>query len=60
MEEWRRNLDNFFLGCVLMSFSKAFDCVPHDLQTAKLAAHGTWIFYITFAHIWQIENYKHE
>ena len=41
LEEWREKLDkNFVVGAVLMDLSKAFECIPHDLITAKLAAHG--------------------
>ena len=38
IEEWRKNLDkNFVVGAVLTGLSKAFDCMPHDLLTAKLS-----------------------
>ena len=39
-EEWRKNLgNNYFIGAVLINLSKAFDCISHDLVTAKLAAY---------------------
>ena len=41
LEEWIEKLDkNFIVGAVLMDLSKAFDCIPHDLIIAKLAAYG--------------------
>ena len=40
-EERRKNLDNdFVVGAALTGLSKAFDCIPHDLLTAKLAAYS--------------------
>ena len=52
IEEWKKSLDNnYFTGAVLMYPLKAFNCIPHDLAFANLAACGfDKICYATFIH----------
>ena len=41
LEEWRQHLDNNkVVEGVFMDLPKGFDCVPHDLLIAKLAAYS--------------------
>ena len=41
LNHWQRALDDSnIVGTVLMDLSKAYDCLPHDLIIAKLAAYG--------------------
>ena len=41
LNSWQNSLDKKnIIGTLLMDLSKAYDCLPHDLLIAKLAAYG--------------------
>ena len=39
-EWWKRLNNNIYVGAVIMNWSRAFDCIFHDLVIAKLAAYS--------------------
>jgi len=51
LHRWQSSLDNSkIVGTVLMDLSKAYDCLPHDLLIAKLAAYGVEYHSLFFIH----------
>ena len=51
IENWEKSRDNKnFVGTFLMDFSKAIDCIPHDLLAPKLRAYGLPEDAVTFVH----------
>ena len=41
LQKWQKELDSGgFIGTILMDLSKSYDCLSHDLLTAKLEAYG--------------------
>ena len=49
VENWKKNLDNNkTVGAAFMDLSKAFDCIPDDLLTAKMKAYGFKEVLLTF------------
>ena len=53
----RKSRQKLCLGGVLMDLSKAFDCVPHDLLLAKLAAYGANENFLCYVHSY-LQNRK--
>ena len=44
VDEWKNALDKKYItGAVFMDLSKVFDCLPHELLTAKCHAYGVTV-----------------
>ena len=57
LEEWAEHLgNNKTVRGILMDLSKAFDCVPHDLLLAKLAAYGIDDNLILYIHSYLLKH----
>ena len=55
LETWKRSLDKGkVFGALLADLSSAFDCLDHELLTAKLNTYGFSLPALTI--IYQIEN----
>ena len=49
LEKWRQSLDQgLVFGVLLTDFSKAFDCLSHELLAAKLSAYEVDISAVRF------------
>ena len=59
LNHWQKALDDSnIVGTVLMDLSKAYDCLPHDLLIAKLAAYGVDYNSLKFIYSY-LTNRKH-
>ena len=60
LKNWQKCLDKSgVVGTVLMDLSKAYDCLPHDLVLAKLAAYGFGESAITVIANYLSNRYQH-
>jgi len=56
---WQSSLDNSkIVGTVLIDLSKAYNCLPHDLLIAKLAAYGVGYHSLFFIYDYLTGNKK--
>ena len=58
LEKWKRAVDNNkVFGALLTDLSKAFDCMSHDLLTAKLNVYGLSLSTLKLVHSY-LQNCK--
>jgi len=59
LNSWQNSLDKGkIVGTILMDLSKAYDCLPHELLIAKLAAYGLDFGSLSLLHDYLSKRYQ--